>query len=86
MTTIGLVVTLLFAALVWVMAVDLARAVRSGSAIFRIGRWIGPWENPISKLTSPVAFWSAVIWIALWVVGLSIALFAIAIQFISQFL
>lgn len=80
MNTVGLAVTLLFAALVWVMAVDLARAVRSGSAVFRIGRWSGLWENPINKLTSPFAFWSAVVWIALWVIAISIGLSVIAIQ------
>lgn len=85
MTTFGLIVTLLFAALVWVMAVDLARAVRSGSAVFRIGRWSGPWENPINKLTSPFAFWSAVVWTALWVIAISVGLSAIAIQSIRQF-
>jgi hypothetical protein len=84
MNTVGLAVTLLFAALVWVMAVDLARAVRSGSAFFRIGRWSGLWENPINKLTSPFAFWSAVVWIALWVIAISIGLSVIAIQSMRQ--
>lgn len=87
MTTVGITFTaLLFAALVWVMTVDLARAVRSGSAVFRIGRWSGPWENPISRLTSPFAFWSAVIWTVLWLIAFSILLSAIAIGTMHKFL
>ncbi len=78
MNTVGAAfIALLFGASVWVMTVDLVRAVRSGSAVFRIGKWSGPWENPISRLTSPFAFWSAVIWTALWVIPLSVC-FAIA--------
>lgn len=87
MTTVGLaLLALLFGAPAWMMTVDLVRAVRTGVATFRIGRWSGPWERPISKLTSPLAFWSAVIWSGLWLLAFSIFLFAIAARTIHQFL
>ena len=86
MSAVGIAIAALFGGLTWVMTVDLARAVRSGNAVFRLGRWSGPWENPISRLTSPLAFWSAVIWTALWVIACSIILSAIAVGAIQPLL
>lgn len=88
MSAVGIAFVVLFGGLTWVMAVDLVRAVRSGIAVFRVGgwRWSGPWENPISRLNSPLAFWSAVIWTALWVIALSIMLSAVVVNAIRAFL
>lgn len=87
MSVVGIAIfALLLGGLTWVMTVDLARAVRSGIAVFRVGRWSGSWENPISMLTSPFAFWSAVIWTGLWVIAFSIILSAIAIGALQRFL
>jgi hypothetical protein len=71
--------TLVVGAFAWVLIVDVARALRSGVATFRIGRWNRSWENPIRKLASPGAFWFALIWHALWAIGLSIVFLVCAI-------
>ncbi|MHA4866678.1 hypothetical protein ACXZ1M_03140 [Duganella sp. PWIR1] len=71
--------TLLLGVFAWVMIVDVARALRSGVAVFRIGRWSGPWENPIRKLISPSAYWLAVLTSTLWALALSIVFFLCAI-------
>jgi hypothetical protein len=86
MSAVGIAVVALLGGLTWVMMVDLARSVRSGIAVFRVGRWSGPWENPISRQTSPLAFWSAVVWTAFWVVAFSIILSAIAVSAKPPFL
>jgi hypothetical protein len=79
MNTLGsALLLLLLGAFVWVGTVDTARALRSGVAKFRIGKWSGAWENPVCRLSSPLAFWSAVIWNALWVVAFAIILAVVA--------
>jgi hypothetical protein len=82
----AIVGALLLTPIAYVTAVDLVRAVRSGVATFRIGKWSGPWENPISKSTSPFAFWTAVVWSGLWLVVILVMLSFIAVGTAKKFM
>jgi len=56
----------LIAILATVMWVDIARALRTGCIRFRIGKWHGLREDPITRRGSPIAFWVSIVWAGIW--------------------
>lgn len=84
METAGYAVLFLFVgALVWATLVDIVRALASGRGIYRIGKWCGPWDHPISREHSPFAFWSALVLVVAWLPVLILICVACAWRFIG---